>query len=67
MAVRSDGKMAYMSSGPRVGGKIAVVDVATDKLVTHIKAGTGGKAIIAGIGGATSEGLAVDPFWWFER
>lgn len=56
-----------MSSGPRVGGKIAVVDVATDKLVTHIKAGTGGKAIIAGIGGATSEGLAVDPFWWFER
>jgi hypothetical protein len=56
-----------MSSGPRVGGQIAVVDVATDQLVTHIKAGTGSKKAIAGIGAATSEGLAVDPFWWFER
>lgn len=60
--------MAYISSGPRVGGKIAVVDVAADKVVAHIKMGTGGgRALVGGIGAATSEGLATDPFWWFER
>jgi hypothetical protein len=59
--------MAYISSGARVGGKVAIVDVAKDKVVKRITVGTGGKAIIAGIGGATSEGLAADPFWWFEK
>ena len=59
--------MAYISSGPRVGGRIAIVDVAKDKVVKHLTVGTGGEAIIAGIGGATSEGLAADPFWWFEH
>jgi hypothetical protein len=59
--------MAYVSSGPRVGGKIAVIDVAKDTVAKHITVGTGGKQLVPGFGGATSEGLAVDPFWWFEK
>lgn len=67
MAVRSDGKRVYVSSGTLRSGVIAVVNTANDKLVKRITVGTGGKAIMGVGGGGSALGLATDPFWWFEQ
>lgn len=67
MAVRSDGKRAYVSSGGLKGGLVAVIDVARDEVVRRVKVGTGGVSGIPGQSGGSANGLATDPFWWFER
>jgi len=59
--------MAYVSSGPRTGGTIAIIDTAKDAVVGRIKVGTGGTDYVPGVGAGTAEGLATDPFWWFEK
>lgn len=56
-----------MSSGGLKGGLVAVIDVAKDTVVKRIKVGTGGGTGIPGQSGGTANGLATDPFWWFER
>lgn len=56
-----------MSSGTYVGGKVAVIDVARDRLLKRVQVGTGGKEYMPGRGRGSAHGLATDPFWWFER
>jgi DNA-binding beta-propeller fold protein YncE len=59
VAVRSDGKKAYVSSGSMKGGEVAVIDTEKDEVINRVKVGLGkeGNAL----------GLTVKPFWWFEH
>lgn len=59
MAVRSDGKKAYVSSGNFQGGTVAVIDTSTEKVISKVKVGDSDKG--------SALGLDVNPFWWFEH
>jgi len=61
VAIRADGKKAYVSSGSTLNnGLVAVIDVETDTVATKVNVGEVEK-------GCTALGVAIKPFWWFEH
>ena len=61
VAVRADGKKAYVSSGSTLkNGQVAVIDTEKDLVTTRVDVGEAEK-------GCSATGIAIKPFWWFER
>lgn len=61
VAVRADGKKAYVSSGSTLNnGLVAVIDVEKDSVITKINVGEVER-------GCSATGIAIKPFWWFQH